>query len=62
MNTIDLTPLYRSSIGFDCFGSLLDLALRSEQMAGYPPYNIEVVDDNNYVITLALAAFCMFIF
>jgi len=57
MNTIDLTPLYRSSIGFDHFGSLLNSALRSEQSAGYPPYNIEVVDENEYTITLALAGF-----
>ena len=57
MNTIDLSPLYRSSIGFDRFGSLLDSALRSEQSAGYPPYNIEVVDENKYAITLALAGF-----
>lgn len=57
MNTIDLTPLYRSSIGFDHFGSLLDSALSSEQSAGYPPYNIEVVDENKYSITLALAGF-----
>ncbi len=57
MNTIDLTPLYRSSIGFDRFGALLDSALRSEQSAGYPPYNIEVVDKNEYTITLALAGF-----
>ena len=57
MNSIDLTPLYRSSIGFDRFGALLDSALRSEQSAGYPPYNIEVVDTNEYTITLALAGF-----
>jgi molecular chaperone IbpA len=57
MNTIDLTPLYRSSIGFDRFGSLLDSALRAEQTAGYPPYNIEVVNENEYTITLALAGF-----
>ncbi len=57
MNTIDLTPLYRSSIGFDRFGSLLDSALRTEQTAGYPPYNIEVVNENEYTITLALAGF-----
>lgn len=57
MNTIDLSPLYRSSIGFDRFGSLLDSALRSEQSASYPPYNIEVVGENEYAITLALAGF-----
>jgi molecular chaperone IbpA len=58
MNTIDLTPLYRSSIGFDRLGTLLDTALRAEQAsAGYPPYNIEVVGDNRYGITLAVAGF-----
>ena len=58
MNTIDLTPLYRSSIGFDRLGNLLDTALRSEQAsAGYPPYNIEVNGENRYGITLAVAGF-----
>lgn len=58
MNTIDLTPLYRNSIGFDRFGSLLNTALRGEQTSpGYPPYNIEVVGDNRYSITLAVAGF-----
>lgn len=60
MNTIDLSPLYRSSIGFDRFGSLLDAALRANQTStGYPPYNIEVIDDNRYDITLAVAGFDM---
>ncbi len=58
MTTIDLTPLYRSSIGFDRFGSLLDNALRREQAgAGYPPYNIQALDDSHYQITLAVAGF-----
>lgn len=58
MNTIDLTPLYRSSIGFDRLGALLDTALRADQAsAGYPPYNIEVNDENHYGITLAVAGF-----
>lgn len=60
MNTIDLSPLYRSSIGFDRFGSLLDAALRANQTStGYPPYNIEVIGDNRYDITLAVAGFDM---
>lgn len=58
MNTIDLTPLYRSSIGFDRFGSMLDTALRSEKSAtGYPPYDIESLGENEYAITLAVAGF-----
>ncbi|MEM7358963.1 MAG: Hsp20 family protein [Pseudomonadota bacterium] len=58
MNRIDLTPLYRSSVGFDRFGSLLDAAFQTEKTsAGYPPYNIEVVEENSYAITIAVAGF-----
>ncbi len=58
MNTIDLTPLYRNSVGFDRLASMLDSAFRSEaHSAGYPPYNIEALDDTRYAITLAVAGF-----
>lgn len=58
MNAIDLTPLYRSSVGFDRLGSLLNHALTTEpSTGGYPPYNIEVLDENRYAITLAVAGF-----
>lgn len=56
MNSIDLTPLYRSSVGFDRLGTILDHALSTESTTiGYPPYDIEVIDDNRYVISLAVA-------
>lgn len=55
---IDLTPLYRNSVGFDRFASLLDNALRSEATPqNYPPYNIEVTGDDKYAVTLAVAGF-----
>jgi molecular chaperone IbpA len=58
MTRIDLTPLYRSSVGFDRFGSLLDAAFQTEKTAGgYPPYNIEALEENRYGITLAVAGF-----
>lgn len=58
MNTIDLTPLYRSSIGYDRFASLLNSSLKTDSVApGYPPYNIEVLEENRYAVTLALAGF-----
>ncbi|WP_018277977.1 Hsp20 family protein [Teredinibacter turnerae] len=58
MNTIDLSPLYRNSIGFDRMASLLDAALRNDPVSsGYPPYNIEALDENRYAITLAVAGF-----
>ncbi len=58
MTRIDLSPLYRSTIGFDRLASLLDSALNIEQQPnGFPPYNIEVTGDNRYTITLAVAGF-----
>ncbi len=58
MKTIDLSPLYRSSIGFDHLASMLEGAFHTDQTSvGYPPYNIEVMDDNRYAITLAVAGF-----
>ena len=39
--TVDLSPLYRTAIGFDRLASMLENANRLES-AGYPPYNIEV--------------------
>ena len=58
MNRIDLTPLYRSSVGFDRFESLLDAAFQTEKTsAGYPPYNIEALEGDHYAITIAVAGF-----
>jgi molecular chaperone IbpA len=50
---IDYTPFFRSTVGFDRLLGLLESA--SEQ--GYPPYNIERSDENNYRVTLAVAGF-----
>ena len=58
MNRIDLSPLYRSSVGFDRLASLLDSSLRGEQSSnGYPPYDIEVLEENKYAVTIAVAGF-----
>lgn len=58
MTTIDLSPLYRNTVGFDHMATLLDAAMRREQSApGFPPYNIEVTGENDYEITLAVAGY-----
>ncbi len=56
MSTFDLTPLFRSTVGFDRMMSLLDAAGRSDEQA-YPPYNIEKVGEDAYRITMAVAGF-----
>ncbi|NHN36957.1 Hsp20 family protein [Pseudomaricurvus alcaniphilus] len=58
MKSIDLTPLYRNSIGYDRLATMLDSALNAEGLStGYPPYNIEALDQDRYAITLAVAGF-----
>ncbi|MEM6650004.1 MAG: Hsp20 family protein [Pseudomonadota bacterium] len=57
MRTYDLTPFLRSTVGFDrIFNELIDNATKLET-GGYPPYNIERIDENQYQITLAVAGF-----
>lgn len=53
---IDLGSLYRSAIGFDRMAKLVDTTA-AESKPTYPPYNIELVDDNQYQITMAVAGF-----
>lgn len=58
MRSYDLSPLYRSTIGFDRLFSLLDQASGAENaVASYPPYNIERTGENAYRLTLAVAGF-----
>jgi len=57
MRTFDLSPLYRSTVGFDRLFSLLDKAPGFEGGSPYPPYNIERTDENSYRVTIAVAGF-----
>lgn len=57
MTRFDLSPLYRSSVGFDRLVSLVDQLGRVDDQGGFPPYNIERRGDNEYRITMAVAGF-----
>jgi molecular chaperone IbpA len=58
MRTFDLSPLYRSTVGFDRLASILDqVSSAAESQNTYPPYNIEKTGENAYRITLAVAGF-----
>jgi len=56
MNTFDLSPLYRTAIGFDRLADMLSNASRVDSN-GYPPYNIESLGEDRYRITMAVAGF-----
>ena len=55
MRTFDLTPFYRSTVGFDRLFSMLDQV--SDSSPGYPPYNIERTGENTYRISVAVSGF-----
>ena len=58
MTGFDLSPLFRSTVGFDRLSRALDTAFQSDARAqGYPPYNIEKTGENDYRITMAVAGF-----
>lgn len=58
MRTYDLTPLFRSTIGFDRWSNLFDAAFRGETNGvSYPPYDIEKLGEDAYRITMAVAGF-----
>lgn len=57
MPSFDLSPLYRSTVGFDRVFSLLDSFGNDGGVPGYPPYNIERTGENAYRISVAVAGF-----
>lgn len=56
MRTYDLSPLFRTSVGFDRLARMLD-TVGQETAPSYPPYNIEKLSDDEYRITMAVAGF-----
>ena len=57
MRTFDLSPFYRSTVGFDRVFGLLDSLASDGAAQTYPPYNIERTGENAYRITMAVAGF-----
>ena len=51
----DFTPYRRSTVGFDRLFNLLEAGAREED--GYPPFDIQRIDDDNFRVTIAVAGF-----
>jgi len=56
MRNYDLSPLYRSTVGFDRLFAMLDQVSNPEAGA-YPPYNIERTGETAYRVSIAVAGF-----
>lgn len=57
MTTFDLTPLFRTSVGFDRLARMLNTEARMDQGSAFPPYNIKASGEDRYSITMAVAGF-----
>jgi molecular chaperone IbpA len=58
MVNYDLSPLFRTTVGFDRLMDMVENGLTAaKQDTGYPPYNIEKVGEDQYRIQLAVAGF-----
>ena len=57
MLNYDFTPLSRSFIGFDRMAGLIDNAAKLSGTGSYPPYNIAQINEDEYLIELAVAGF-----
>lgn len=57
MRNMDLSPLYRTIVGFDRVANLIEAAARQEQAPNWPPYNVIQASDDEYRIEIAVAGF-----
>jgi len=59
-STLTMPHLYRSTVGFErLFDELGRFSNSSNNATGYPPYNIAQIDEDEYMISLAVAGFDM---
>ena len=57
MTTFGLSPLFRTTVGFDRVARMLNTESRADQGGGFPPYNIQASGEDRYGITMAVAGF-----
>jgi molecular chaperone IbpA len=59
LTTLELPSIHRGTIGFDRLFNELDRQFANSQSQGYPPYNIAQINEDEFMITLAVAGFGM---
>ena len=59
LTTLDLPSLHRATIGFDRLFNEMETRFANSASQGYPPYNIVQINDDEYMISLAVAGFGM---
>jgi len=59
LTTLDLPNFNRATIGFDRMFNELNQQFANSKSQGYPPYNIAQINDDEYMISIAVAGFGM---
>ena len=59
LTTLDLPTFTRATVGFDRMFDEMTRSFENTKSNGYPPYNIEQINENEYMISLAVAGFGM---
>jgi len=59
LTTLDLPNLQRATIGFDRLFDDMERRFANSPAQGYPPYNIAQINEDEYMISLAVAGFGM---
>lgn len=59
LQTLDLPSIHRATIGFDQMFREMDRMFENSKSNGYPPYNIAQINDDEYMISIAVAGFGM---
>ena len=59
LTTLDLPNFHRATIGFDRLFNEMETRFANSASNGYPPYNIAQINEDEYMISLAVAGFGM---
>jgi molecular chaperone IbpA len=59
LTTLDLPHFHRATVGFDRMFQEMDRVFENSKSNGYPPYNIAQINEDEYMISIAVAGFGM---
>lgn len=57
LTTLDLPTFHRATVGFDRLFNEMERQFANSASQGYPPYNIAQINEDEYMISLAVAGF-----
>lgn len=57
LQTLDLPQLHRATVGFDQLFNEMDRQFANSKSSGYPPYNVAEINENEWMISIAVAGF-----